>query len=215
MYELVRGPLVWIAFLGFVGGVAYQVITMARLARKDKVVYATFDAKHGLRSLLHWVIPFAGRNTRMNPLYTVISYAFHISVLVTPLFLMGHAVLWQQSWAIRWWSLPEGVADVMTLVVIVGCLFFVARRLVLPEVRNVTDSSDFLLAAVILAPFVTGFIAHRQWLPYRPMIIIHIISGAVFLLVIPWTRLVHMIWFAFTRSYMGSEFGAVRHARDW
>jgi nitrate reductase gamma subunit len=47
------------------------------------------------------------------------------------------------------------------------------------------------------------------------MIIIHITSGAVFLLVIPWTRLVHMIWFAFTRSYMGSEFGAVRHARDW
>lgn len=215
MYELVRGPLVWIAFLGFIGGVLYQIVTMARLARKDKVVYATFDAKHGLRSLLHWVIPFAGRNTRMRPVYTVISYAFHISVLATPLLLMGHAVLWQESWGIRWWSLPEGVADVMTLVVILGCLFFAARRLVLPEVRNVTDASDFLLAAVVLAPFVTGFIAHQQWLPYQPMIIIHIISGAVFLLVIPWTRLVHMIWFAFTRAYMGSEFGAVRHARDW
>jgi hypothetical protein len=47
------------------------------------------------------------------------------------------------------------------------------------------------------------------------MIIIHIISGALALLLIPWTRLVHMIWFAFTRAYMGSEFGAVRHSRDW
>jgi len=35
------------------------------------------------------------------------------------------------------------------------------------------------------------------------------------LLVIPWTRLVHMLWFVFTRAYMGSEFGAVRHSRDW
>jgi len=35
MYEFVRGPLVWIAFIGFFGGMAYQFITMARLARKD------------------------------------------------------------------------------------------------------------------------------------------------------------------------------------
>jgi nitrate reductase gamma subunit len=103
----------------------------------------------------------------------------------------------------------------MTLVVVFACLFFIVRRLIRPEVRNVSYASDFLLAAVVMAPFVTGFVAHQQWLPYRPMLIAHIISGALFLLLIPWTRLVHMLWFAFTRAYMGSEFGAVRHARDW
>lgn len=215
MYDLVRGPLVWIAFLGCAVGLVYQVVTMARLARSDRVVYATYDARFGLRSLLHWVVPFASRNTRMRPVYTIISYAFHVSVVVTPLFLMGHAVLWQQSWGISWWSLPENVADVMTLVVVFGCLFFIVRRLTLPEVRNVTDASDILLALVVMAPFLTGFAAHRQWFDYRAMVIAHIISGAVFLLLIPWTRLVHMIWFAFTRAYMGSEFGAVRNARDW
>jgi nitrate reductase gamma subunit len=215
MYELVRGPLVWIAFLGCASGVVYQIVRMARLAQRDRVVYATFDAKHGSRSLFHWVVPFAGRSTRMHPLHTIISYAFHISVLITPLFLMGHAVLWQESWGISWWSLPEGVADGMTLVVIFGCLFFMVRRVVLPQVRRVSDASDYLLALVVLAPFLTGFAAHRQWFDPRSMVIAHIISGAVFLLVIPWTRLIHMIWFAFTRAYMGSEFGAVRHARDW
>jgi len=64
MYEFVRGPLVWIAFIGFFGGLLYRFIMMAKLAKKDKVVYATFDAKYGLRSLLHWVIPFAGVNMR-------------------------------------------------------------------------------------------------------------------------------------------------------
>jgi nitrate reductase gamma subunit len=215
MYELVRGPLVWIAFIGFFGGVLYRVITMARLARKDKVVYATFDARYGIRSLLHWVVPFAGANMRRRPFYTVLSYAFHICVLATPLFLMGHAVLWEESWGVRWWSLPEGVADMMTLVVIFACVYFIARRLIRPEVRNVSYSSDFLIALLVMAPFATGFVAHQQWLPYRPMLIAHIISGALCLLLIPWTRLVHMIWFAFTRAYMGSEFGAVRRARDW
>jgi nitrate reductase gamma subunit len=215
MYELVRGPLVWIAFLGFFGGSIYRFVTMARLAQKDKVVYPTFNAKFGLRSVLHWVIPFLNRNTRLRPVYTLISYAFHGCLLATPLLVMGHAVLWEESWGVRWWSLPEGVADVMTLVVVFACLFFMIRRLALPEVRNVSYASDFLLALVVMAPFATGFVAHHQWLPYKPMIIIHIISGALWLLLIPWTRLVHMIWFVFTRAYMGSEFGAVRHARDW
>jgi len=173
MYEFVRGPLVWIAFIGFFGGLLYRFIMMAKLAKKDKVVYATFDAKYGLRSLLHWVIPFAGVNMR-------------------------HAVLWQESWGIRWWSLPEGVADIMTLVVIFACIFFIIRRLVRPEVRNVSYPSDFLLALLVMAPFVTGYVAHQQWLPYKPMIIIHGLSGALWLLLIPWTRLVHMLWFPFT-----------------
>jgi nitrate reductase gamma subunit len=215
MYEFVRGPLVWIAFIGFFGGMAYQFITMARLAKKDKVVYPTFSAKYGFRSLLHWVVPLGGRNMQMNPFYTLLSYSFHICVLVTPLFLMGHAVLWQESWGIRWWSLPEGVADFMTLVVIFACVFFIIRRLVRPEVRNVSYPSDFLLALLVMAPFLTGYIAHQQWLPYKTMIIIHGFSGALWLLAIPWTRLVHMLWFAFTRAYMGSEFGSVRHSRDW
>jgi nitrate reductase gamma subunit len=215
MYEFVSGPLVWIAFIGFTAGVAYRIISMAQLAKRDKVVYPTLDAKYGARSLAHWLIPFASRSTRMRPIYTTISYLFHICVVVTPLFVMGHAVLWQQSWGIRWWSLPQGLADTMTLVVIFSCLFFIIRRYVRPEVRNVSTLSDVLLALLVMAPFLTGFVAHRQWLPYKPMLIAHIITGAAWLVLIPWTRLVHMIWFAVSRAYMGSEFGSVRHARDW
>jgi nitrate reductase gamma subunit len=215
MYEFVRGPLVWIAFLGFFGGLAYRFFVMARLARKDKVVYATYDVRFGTRSILHWVVPFAGVNMRMRPVYTLLSYAFHVCVLATPVFLLAHVVLWRESWGVSWWSLPEGVADIMTLVVIFACLFFMIRRLVRPEVRNVSYLSDFLLALLVMAPFVTGFAAHHQWLQYRGTLIVHMVSGSLWLLLIPWTRLVHMLWFPFTRAYMGSEFGAVRHARDW
>lgn len=215
MYEFVTGPLVWIAFIGFIGGLAYRFVAIARLAARERVVLPTFDARYGIRSILHWLVPFANRNTRMNPFFTVISFAFHACLLLTPLLVMGHAVLWEQSWGIRWWSLPAGAADLMTLVVIFGCVFFAVRRLVLPEVRNVTAASDFWLLLVVAAPFVTGFVAHQQWLPYRPMVIAHVVSGALWLLLIPWTRLVHMIWFALSRAYMGAEFGSVRHARDW
>ena len=215
MYELVRGPLVWMAFFGFTAGVLYRIVSMAQLAKRDKVVYPTFDAKYGARSLLHWLVPYSSRSTRIRPLYTAISYAFHVCVVATPLFLMGHAVLWKESWGIRWWSLPQGLADGMTLVVVFACVFFIVRRLVRPEVRRVSTMSDVLLALLVMAPFLTGFVAHMQWFAYKPMLIVHIIAGAAWLVLIPWTRLVHMVWFVVTRAYMGSEFGAVRHSRDW
>ena len=216
IYAFASGPLVWIAFAGFAAGVAYKLVTMASLAKREKIVFPTMSAKYGGRSILHWIIPFASRNTRLRPVFTIVSFAFHISLLVTPLFVMGHAVLWEQSrWNISWWSLPPGLATFMTLVVIVACLFFGIRRLAAPEVRNVSDWKDFALVLLVVSPFLTGFIAHMQWLPSKVMLTLHIICGALWLLAIPFTRLSHMFWFVFTRAYMGSEFGAVRKARDW
>ena len=31
--------------------------------------------------------------------------------------------------------------------------------------------------ALVMAPFVTGFMSHHQWLPYEPMMVIHISPG--------------------------------------
>lgn len=215
MYEFIRGPLVWIAFAVFVLGGLFKVISMLLLVKKEKVIFPMMSAKFGLRSILHWVIPFANRNTRLRPLFTVISFSFHLCLLLTPLFVMGHAVLWEESWGISWWSLPPVVADVMTLVVVFGCVFFFLRRNAALEVRHVTTWRDYLVLLLVVSPFLTGFLAHQQWLPYHAMVTVHIICGCLWLIAIPFTRLAHMLWFVFTRSFMGCEFGAVRNARDW
>ncbi len=41
------------------------------------------------------------------------------------------------------------------------------------------------------------------------------LAGELMLVAIPFTKLSHMLVFAFTRAYMGSEFGSVRNSRDW
>jgi nitrate reductase gamma subunit len=215
MYEFVSGPLVWVGFLGLFLGSAYKLSRMFKEARREKSVIPTWDARTGMRSVAHWVVPFGARNMRMHPVMTVVSFAFHFCLLLTPLFVMGHAVLWESSWGVSWWSMPAWLADVMTLVVIAGGVFFFLRRLAAPEVRRVSALSDFLLVLLVISPFLTGFLAHQQWLPYRPMLILHIVCGVAWLVAIPFTRLSHMLWFVFSRSYMGSEFGAVRNARDW
>jgi nitrate reductase gamma subunit len=99
--------------------------------------------------------------------------------------------------------------------VIGACVFFLVRRLVSPEVQYVTSASDYILLAIVAAPFITGFLVYFQWFEYQTLMILHVLSGEIMLVAIPFTRLSHMLFAPLTRGYMGSEFGGVRHARDW
>jgi nitrate reductase gamma subunit len=47
------------------------------------------------------------------------------------------------------------------------------------------------------------------------MMIAHVIAGELLLLLIPFTKLGHMILFFFTRAFIGFEMGGRRGARSW
>ncbi|MCK5244098.1 MAG: nitrate reductase [Desulfobacterales bacterium] len=215
MYEFVRGPLALIAFIVFFAGSIYRIAYMLKGAKKDKIVFPHMSWKHSLASLVHWLIPFNNQYMRRRPIFTVVTFAFHICLVIGPLLLLGHVMLIQESWNISWWTLSETLVDWMTVVVIAGAGFFLYRRLSDPVVKNVTDSSDYILLAITVLPFITGFVAYHQLFAYKTMLIIHILAGEVMLIAIPFTRLSHMLFFAFTRTYYGSESGFVRHSKDW
>ncbi len=215
-YQLVSGPLVWVAFFVFIVGSIFKVFQMFLLInKKEKFIYTYMSLKYSLRSIIHWIIPFATVNWRKHPVLTIITFTFHTCLLITPTFLLAHAVLWKNAWDVRWWTLPESLADVMTLMVIIGCVLFLIRRLTIKEVRYLSSASDYVLLAIVAAPFITGFLSYHQVGNYRVMIILHIVSGLLMLMAMPFTRLIHMLFSVFTRAYMGSEFGNVRHAKDW
>jgi nitrate reductase gamma subunit len=215
MYEFVSGPLVWIAFIIFIGGSLYRIYKMLSDCKKENVVFPHMSLKHSLASLVHWVIPFNNQYMQKRPIFTIVSFAFHICLILTPVFLLAHLVLLDESWNISWFNIPDGIADWMTIVVIIGCIFFLYRRLTDPVVQNVTDGSDYLLLAITALPFITGFIAYHQLFAYKTILIIHILAGEIMLIAIPFTRLSHMLFFVFTRAYFGSEQGHVKNSKDW
>jgi len=215
MYEILRGPLVWIAFIALFAGAVVNVWRVLQLPKKDKVTYAYMDVKFSVRSILHWLVPFASHNMRVRPVMTVVAFAFHLCLLATPLLLLAHNELWHESWGVRLPSLPGVVADAMTLIVVFAGLFFVFRRVALPVVAYVTDWTDYVVLLIAIAPFVTGFIAARGCFAYDTVLMMHVVSGGLWLAAIPFTRLTHLLYFVFTRAFMGCEFGAVRNARDW
>jgi len=216
LYRWATGPLVWLAFIVFIGGSLFRLIHLLLLVhRKENFIYSYMSLKFSLRSILHWLTPFGTANWRLHPWLTVVTFSFHICLVLTPIFLLAHIVLWDEAWNISWWALPDGLAIVMTLVVIGGCLFFFIRRRVTPEVAYVTSASDYLILLLTAAPFVTGLIAYFQWFDVRFFTLLHVLAGEAMLIAVPFTRISHMLFAPLTRAYMGSEFGGIRHARDW
>ena len=130
MYDLITGPLLWFSFIVCIGGVIIRLVYLFSLSRvKDRVLYNHADAGWGLRSLFHWLIPFAGSAMRMQPVFTFMGFVFHLSLLSVPLFLSAHNILWDENFGISLWSMPDRLADILSAVTIISGLFLFLRRL--------------------------------------------------------------------------------------
>ncbi|SDB37734.1 hypothetical protein SAMN05660653_01813 [Desulfonatronum thiosulfatophilum] len=216
IYNFVTGPLVWIAFIIFVVGSIYRLASMYALAKKkDAVSLAYMDWKFSFRSIINWLIPFNSLGWKANPALTVVTFIFHVLLLLTPILLSAHVILFSDSWGFSWWTISDNTANYMTMAIIAACIFFAVRRFYLRDVRFLTTSQDWLILALVALPFVTGLLAYYQLFNYQIMLIAHVVVGCLVIAAIPFTRLSHMLFAVFTRSYIGSEFGKIRRAKDW
>ena len=215
MYDFVTGPLAWIAFLTFFFGLIARAIWYVKGLnwQMDRVAYRP-HMRHGIkgaaRSIFFWLFPYGTRSWRQNPVFTFLVFIFHIGLLVTPVFLLGHNILLKTSWGFSLPTISETVADVLTFAVIVSALFLVLRRIALTEVRIITDAYDYLLVAIAVAPFVTGLLARYQVADYQFWLIVHILSGEILLIAIPLTKLSHFVLFFMTRAQLGMDYGIKR-----
>lgn len=185
------------------------------MRRHHGFIYPAQNTIGGVRALVHGLIPFASTSMRSHPVFTVVTVLFHICLLLLPVFLLSHIILWYESWELLWWSLPDNVADIMTVWVILACLVFVVRRGTDSAEKQVSRKSDMVLPLLALLPFLTGFLAAHQWGPYRQLLILHILSGELLLISIPFTRLGHMFYCFLVRVYMGADFGRFMKTSDW
>ena len=214
--DFIMGPMVWISFSIFILGVLFRFYQWIRLTReRERFIFTHFSFTYGFRSVLAWLIPFFPKSTRIHPVFYTISYLFHLLIFLVPIFLLAHVTLLEESMQWSWITLSDPLADGLTLFIIGALIFFSLRRLLVPEVKFLTRASDFLFIGLVALPFVTGFLASQQVFAYQWMTILHILSGELMIILIPFTRFSHMLAAPFTRAYTGSEFGKVRHARDW
>ena len=216
LYEFLVGPALWVAAIVFVGGLAVRLAWLYGLSReRDKPWHDFEDAGWAWRSIIHWVLPWLSVSSRKQPIFTGVVWVFHLGWIAVPLFLEAHNLLFEEAWGWSLPSLPAGLADWASLVVIACMVFFLARRLARPEVRILTSAWDYFLILLALSPFATGWLAYHQIGPYPLMLNLHIFLGEVLLVVIPFSKLGHLVLFFLTRAAAGYDFGTRRGAKVW
>lgn len=202
--NLARGPLLVLAFVVFAVGMIRQValtaVELARAYRKagDQAVPLRFI----FRRSLGWIVPVnALRGSRA--LYTATSAVFHAGMLLVPLFLSGHVELVRRAWGLAWPALWPGAADLLTVATVAALLLLILLRLADRASRFLSGFQDWLLLALCLAAFVSGYyVAHPAGnpLPFTLTYLIHLLSAELVLALMPFTKLVHAALFPLTRA---------------
>ncbi|VVS95678.1 sulfate respiration complex protein HmcE [Desulfoluna spongiiphila] len=215
MYQFITGPLLWLSFsVFFIGCLVHVVLYVKNLDQDlDRVSYSSnigWGIRGAFRSLFFWMLPFGTRSWRVKPVYTVIFYLFHLCAVIAPLFLCAHAVILKLRWGIAVPTLPDAVADWMTVGVMAAALAMVIRRVVLPEVRLLTTSRELGALFIAVTPFATGYIAYHQIGDSTFWTLAHILSGEMLLVAIPFTKLSHVVLFFCSRIQIGMDFGVKR-----
>jgi nitrate reductase gamma subunit len=194
--EWARGPAFIFSFsfmiLGLARHVGLTLWEMYRVWRRagDK----NLPLNRILRSTLLWLFPF-GRIAQ-EPLFSATSILFHMAILIAPLFLAGHITLWSQNVGLSWPSIPNTIADVLTVAAILAAMALVIERLSAKPTRAISRFGDYSLPVVIAIPFVSGLmVSHPACnpFPYSIVLFVHVMSANLIMLLIPLTKLTHAV----------------------
>ena len=207
--EWARGPAFRFAFafllLGVLRLLALQIWSlygMYRRAGNKRVPWGAVLAETG-----RWLLAFRrSRTDRL--LFTLVSVLFHISIIVTPIFLGAHILLWEQGLGLSWLALGQTTADILTLVAALTALVLFGARTLPRAGRTLSRPQDFFFPPLIVVTCFSGFLAmHPSINPftYTGTMLVHVITGDIALALIPFSKLSHAILFPLTQ--LTSELG--------
>lgn len=202
LLEWGRGPIFRATFaFMLLGLMRHVVLTLSNLysARKragDKAVpYGQL-----ITATIGWLFPLT--KIRERTAYSLASIAFHVGLIVTPIFLAGHIALWREGLGIGWLAINPHAADALTVITIVAAAGLIIGRLATLESRALSRPQDYGLLVLIAAVFVSGFmVAHPRLNPfaYSSTMLVHVLTANAMFVAVPLTKLSHCVLLPFTQ----------------
>ena len=200
--EFARGPL-------FIATVSVMALGLLRhiLLRTWGVVRALRQTPHNnvpwgkvFKKSAEWVLPVGHMKTA--PGMKLASILFHIGLLLVPIFLAEHVYLWSRGVGLGLPALSADFADWLTIATLLTGFFLLGYRIFNRISRELSSRADYLLLVAVILPFLTGFFAsHPAWspLPYQSMMLLHVLSAELTFVLLPTTKLAHVVLFPFDR----------------
>lgn len=201
--EFAEGPLFRFAIVVMLLGLARLVFLALRNISKMR--------ERALDEVNLWDLVVAGMRW-LSPMrwlqehkayYTATSIIFHLGLILVPIFYLQHVTLWERGLGFGWPSINALSADALTLLTIGSGLLLVVFRAADAGARSLSVAQDWLLTPLCVLVFVTGYIgAHPGSNPisYQSIHLVHLLSGNALLLLIPFSKLSHVVLLPFTHA---------------
>jgi len=196
--EFAKGPLFRFTFAIMILGLARVLILsiMNGYEAKGKSREKKLPMNYVFKLTFGFVFPI--RSFRVKPLYSIVSIIFHIGLLVTPIFLFDHALLFENSIGISWLglTLSKFTADWLTLITIIFGVGILLLRWSNKASRAISRKQDFIWPLLLIIPFITGYVCGNAVLnpdSYKAFLLLHILSGELIFLIMPFTKIAHCI----------------------
>jgi len=204
----VRGPGFKIAVAIFLFGVVYRFLEMWLLGKKRDLAKARASGVGaGVRTMFTRSKPGA-EELRDGGFVLFTSWIFHLGFVLTLFFLVPHIDLFRSVFGLGWPGLPKGLITVVAMLSIVAMVALLVHRFFHAVRRFLGRAMDYVAWTATFLPLLTGYMAaHTPIVSYPTMLALHILSFELFLVLIPFTKLMHMFTVWVSRYFNGAAFG--------
>ena len=87
-------------------------------------------------------------------------------------------------------------------------LILLLNRRINPVVKLISGPAEYFAWILVFLPMVTGYMmTYHLWFAYEVLFSLHMISVNLLLIWIPFSRISHFMFYFFSRTIHGQEFG--------
>lgn len=209
LLEFARGPALTFAITVFIAGIVFRIVSLFALWRtKDSSAgspreKSAFSA--AVREVIRRLWPQAVyKQATMFEL--VNGYVFHIGLAIIVFFLAPHILFLQDLFGLSWPALPNNVVFAVSIVTMVSLIAALVMRYANPAQRIISTFDDWFSWLVTFLPVLTGIIASTHLgARYETLLGLHILSVSLFLVWLPFGKLMHFFLVFVTRSQTGAH----------
>jgi nitrate reductase gamma subunit len=209
LLEFARGPALTFAITIFVAGLAFRIVSLFLLWRTSDSSEGSSRERPAFASAIREIIrrlwPQAAYKQRtMFPL--VNGYVFHVGLAIIVFFLAPHILFFKDLFGLSWGSLPNNVIYAVSIVTLVALIAAAVMRYANPAQRIISTFDDWFSWLVTFLPLLTGVIATSHLgARYETLLGLHILSVALFLVWLPFGKLMHFFLVFVTRGQTGAH----------
>jgi len=209
LLEFARGPVLTFAITVFIAGLAFRVVSLFALWRtKDSSAGSPREKSvlsAAIREIIRRLWPQVAYKQRT--MFALVNgYVFHLGLAIIVFALAPHILFFKDLTGLSWGALPNNVIYAVSIITLVSLIASLVMRFANPAQRIISTFDDWFSWIVTFLPVLTGIIATSHLgARYETLLGLHIMSVALFLVWLPFGKLMHFFLVFVTRGQTGAH----------